>query len=289
MKKKFLFFILVSLFFPITKQADGKGPANSGRENSINVISYNIRMNTPSDGVNAWPNRIGKVTGLLRFHQAEIFGVQEALPEQVEDLVKAFPEYGHIGVGRDDGVSSGEHMSVFYLKSRFDMLDGGTFWLNEATDKPGFGWDAVCNRTCTWVKLKDKNTQKTFLVFNTHFDHRGREAREQSARLILRFMKEINQDNLPFILTGDFNATPDSEPIQTILAELKDSRLVSVIPPYGPEGTSGGFEVKEKSRIIDFIFINEKVRVLRHGHLSDSFGLFYPSDHLPVLAELEIR
>jgi endonuclease/exonuclease/phosphatase family metal-dependent hydrolase len=289
MKKFFLIFLMAGLLFPVARQVNGKVPGATARGNSINVISYNIRLNTPADGVNAWPNRIDKVTGLLRFHQAEIFGVQEALPEQVEDLVKAFPEFGHIGVGRDDGISSGEHMSVFFLKSRFEMLDGGTFWLNEATDKPGFGWDAVCNRTCTWVKLKDKITQKTFLVFNTHFDHRGREAREQSALLILKFMKEINQDKLPFILMGDFNATPESAPIQTILAELKDSRSLSEIPPYGPEGTSGGFDVKEKTRIIDFIFINEKVRVLRHGHLSDSFGLFYPSDHLPVLAELEIR
>ncbi len=284
--KKIILILLICGIVPLSMH--GARKKSSGTKTSVNVISYNIRMNTAGDGVNAWPNRIEKVTGLLRFHQADLFGVQEALPEQVEDLVKAFPEYGSLGVGRDDGISSGEHMTVFYLKSRFDKIDGGTFWLNEATDKPGFGWDAVCNRTCTWVKLKDKTTGKSFLIFNTHFDHRGVEARVHSSELILRFLKEINKDQLPFILTGDFNATPDSAPVQAILSELKDSRAVSETAPYGPVGTSGGFEVKEKNRIIDYIFINDKVRVLRHGHLSDSYGLFYPSDHLPVLAEIEI-
>jgi len=288
MKKSIIIILLCGLLSPLTMQGAAKKTVSSGSKASVNVISYNIRMNTTADGVNAWPNRIEKVTGLLRFHQADLFGVQEALPEQVEDLVKAFPEFGSLGVGRDDGISSGEHMTVFYLKSRFEKLDGGTFWLNEATNKPGFGWDAVCNRTCTWVKLNDKTTGKSFLIFNTHYDHRGIEAREQSSKLILRFLKEINKDRLPFILTGDFNATPDSAPIQSILGELKNARAVSETVPYGPEGTSGGFEVKEKNRIIDFIFINDKVRVLRHGHLSDSYGLFYPSDHLPVLAEIEI-
>ena len=286
MKKLFFYILLAVLVLP--QMAQGAGKKSPVKKSSVNIISYNIRLNTSGDGVNAWPNRTDKVTGLLRFHQAHIFGVQEALPEQVADLQKAFPEYGHIGVGRDDGISEGEHMSIFFLKSRFEMLDGGTFWLNEATDKPGFGWDAVCNRTCTWVKLKDRNTGKKFLVFNTHFDHRGREAREQSSKLIIQFQKNINKERLPFILTGDFNATPDSEPIRYLLAEFKDARTVSATAPYGPEGTSGGFEVKEKSRIIDFIFINDKVKVLRHGHLSDSYGLYYPSDHLPVLAEIDI-
>jgi len=288
MRKSFLIVVLCGLILPLAMNVAGKEPVSPESKTSVNIISYNIRLNTTADGVNAWPLRTEKVTRLLRFHQADIFDVQEALPEQVKDLEKAFPDFDHFGVGRDDGISQGEHMTVFYLKSRFEKLDAGTFWLNEATDKPGFGWDAAYNRTCTWVKLKDRNTGKSFLVFNTHFDNRGSEARAESSKLILKFMKKINQENLPFILTGDFNATPDSEPVQTILSELKNSRSISETTPYGPEGTSGGFEVKEKDKIIDFIFVNDKVKILRHGHLSDSFGLFYPSDHLPVLAEVEI-
>jgi endonuclease/exonuclease/phosphatase family metal-dependent hydrolase len=140
----------------------------------------------------------------------------------------------------------------------------------------------------TWIKLKDKLTQKTFFVFNTHFDHRGVKAREESAKLILKSIKETNKEDLPLILTGDLNLIKTSAPVQSILKELNDAKDKSQTPPYGPEGTSGGFDVKLTTKTIDYIFINNGVSVLRHGVLSDSFGLFYPSDHLPVLAEVRI-
>ncbi len=281
--KRAILILLVAAIFSIP--ASGKGKKND----SFNIMSYNIRMNTPDDGVNAWPLRKDKVTGLIRFYQTDIFGVQEALLLQMNDLKTRLPEYNCFGVGRDDGKDAGEFMTIFYLKSRFEKLDGGTFWLSPTSDKPGLGWDAVCNRTCTWIKFKDKDTKKVFYHFNTHFDHRGKVAREESAKLILKFMGEINKEDLPMMLTGDFNSTKEAAPIQTILKTLFDSRDKSQSTPYGPSGTSGGFAIKEHKNTIDYIFINKKVNVIRHGVLSDSTGLFFPSDHLPVLAEVEIN
>jgi endonuclease/exonuclease/phosphatase family metal-dependent hydrolase len=256
---------------------------------SFNIITYNIRLNTPGDGVNAWPNRKDKVTGLLKFHQADIFNVQEALPEQMDDLTASFPDFDHVGVGRDDGKRLGEHMAIFYKKDRFTKIKDGMFWLSQTPEKPGFGWDAVCNRTATWIKLKDNRSKKTFYVFDTHFDHRGKVAREEAAKLILKSIREINTENLPVILTGDLNLVKTSEPVQLILKELNDAMDKTLTPHYGPAGTSGGFDVKELPNKIDFIFVNNKVTVLRHGNLSDSFGLYYPSDHLPVLAEVRLE
>ena len=273
--------LLVVLAFDSSK-------AQSNKEIPFIIITYNIRYNNPADGINAWPLRKDKVSGLLKFHKADIFNVQKALPEQMDDLAAQFPDFEHVGVGRDDGKREGEHMGIFYRKSRFEKITDGMFWLSETPTKPGFGWDAVCNRTVTWIKLKDKLTKKTFFVFDTHFDHRGVKAREESAQLILKSIKEINKENLPLILTGDLNLIKTSAPVQSILKELKDAKDKSQTPPYGPEGTSGGFDVKLTSKTIDYIFINDDVSVLRHGVLSDSFGLFYPSDHLPVLAEVRI-
>jgi len=261
----------------------------SKKETPFNIITYNIRYNNAGDGVNAWPLRKDKVAGLLAFHKADVFNVQEALVEQINDLKSSFPEFGCYGIGRDDGKEAGEHMSVFYRKSRFEKLAEGTFWLSETPEKPGMGWDAACNRTCTWLKLKDKITKKTFFVFNTHLDHRGMKAREEGVKLILSRIAEINKENLPLILTGDFNLVKESAPVQSVLKVLNDARDKSIAPAYGPDGSSGGFAVSDKSMIIDFIFINEKVKVLRHGILSDSFGLFYPSDHKPVLAEVQLQ
>jgi endonuclease/exonuclease/phosphatase family metal-dependent hydrolase len=274
------FLLAVSLSSP----AFGKSKENR----SFNLMTYNIRMNTEADGVNAWPLRKDKVAGLIRFHQADIFGVQEALLVQMNDLKSSLPEFDCYGVGRDNGKEEGEFMTIFYRKDRFEKLAEGTLWLNESTDKPGLGWDAACNRTCTWIKFKDKSTKKIFFAFNTHFDHRGKVAREESAKLILKFMATINNENLPMFLTGDFNSSKEAAPIQKILTVMLDSRDKSKTAPYGPQGTSGGFEVRESKRVIDYIFINQKIEVLRHGVLTDSNGLFYPSDHRPVLAEIRI-
>jgi len=275
---------LLVIFYLTGFNASGQ----SKKETPFNIITYNIRMNTPDDGDNAWPLRKEKVAGLLKFHEADIFNVQEALPEQMDDLVNMFPDFDHVGVGRDDGKRAGEHMAIFYNKKRFTKIEDGMFWLSETPDKPGMGWDAACNRTCTWIKLKDNITGKKFFILDTHLDHRGNKAREEGAKLIISRIAEINKENLPLILTGDFNLVKDSAPIQSILKVLSDARDKSVTKPYGPEGTSGGFAVKAKSRTIDFIFINQKVKVLRHGVLSDSFNMFYPSDHLPVLAEVQL-
>ncbi len=263
--------------------------AEAEKERSFNIMTYNIRMNTPADGVNAWPCRKDKVAGLIQFHQADILGVQEALPEQMSDLRTSLPDFDSYGVGRDDGKAAGESTAIFFRKSRFAKLDAGTFWLSESTGKPGLGWDAKHNRTCTWLKLKDKSTGRSFYHFNTHLDNVGKRAREESAKLLLQFMAQINKDNLPLLLTGDFNATKETPPIQKLLTVLSDSRDKSLTEPYGPRGTTDGFEVKEKIRVIDYIFLNQKAIVLRHGVLSDSFGTFYPSDHLPVLAEVRIQ
>jgi len=266
-----------------------KVSGQSKKQTPFNIITYNIRMNTPDDGDNAWPMRKEKVAGLLKFHKADIFNVQEALPEQMDDLTAMFPDFDHVGVGRDDGKRAGEHMAIFYSKRRFSKIDDGMFWLSETPDKPGMGWDAACNRTCTWIKLKDNITGRKFFVLDTHLDHRGNKAREEGAKLIINRISEINNENLPLILTGDFNLVKDSSPIQSILKVLDDARDKSVTTPYGPEGTSGGFAVKAKSRTIDFIFVNKKVTVLRHGVLSDSFNMFHPSDHLPDLAEIQLN
>lgn len=276
---------MIMIVFIASNQASGQ----SKKETPINIITYNIRMNTAGDGENAWPLRKEKITGLLKFHQADIFNVQEALPEQMDDLTTLMPEFDHVGIGRDDGKRAGEHMAIFFKKSRFEKLDDGMFWLSETPDKPGFGWDAACNRTCTWIKLRDKITKKSFLVLDTHLDHRGMKAREEGVKLILSRIPELNKENLPLIFTGDFNLVKESAPVQDVLKVLNDAHDKSLTPPYGPEGTSGGFAVRGKSRVIDFIFINQKVTVLRHGVLSDSFNMFYPSDHLPVLAEVRLN
>lgn len=256
---------------------------------TINVASYNLRYNTANDGVNAWPNRKENVKGLIRFHEFDIFGVQEALVGQLKDVAE-LPEFAYYGKGRDDGKEGGEHSAIFYKKDRFKLLKSGDFWLSETPDKPGLGWDAkCCNRICSWAQFQDLNTKKKFYFFNVHFDHQGVEARRQSGHLMVKKIKEIAGNNTA-ILTGDFNSSPDTEQIKTIATLLNDTHDVTKQAPYGPEGTfnSFKFDAEMKTRI-DYIFVSKNVEVLKYGVLTDSKEQRYPSDHQPVLVKIELK
>lgn len=258
---------------------------NAQKGTGINVMTYNIRLNTASDGENAWPNRKDNVRALVKFHDTDILCVQEALPLQVDQLLEN-SDFAMEGVGREDGKRKGEHSAIYYNKSRFSKKDGGTFWLSETPDKPSKGWDAQLNRVCTWVRLYDKSNKKEFMVFNTHYDHIGVQARIESAKLIKQKIQEI-APKLPVVFTGDLNVTPETEAIATIKSFLMDSKERSEEPPYGPEGTFNSFNFKAKlQNRIDYVFVNNGFKVKKYGVLTDSKDLRYPSDHLPVLVRL---
>ncbi|MGX5818591.1 endonuclease/exonuclease/phosphatase family protein [Chitinophaga lutea] len=259
----------------------------------LRAMTFNIRYDTPRDSANAWPRRIEKVTSLIRFHEPQIVGLQEALHHQLEDIAKALPQYKYLGVGRDDGQQKGEYSAILYDASRLTLLDQHTFWLSETPEKPGSkGWDADICRIVTYARFRDNATKKEFYHFNTHFDHRGPNARKESARLLLSKVDAIAGKTLA-VITGDFNAQPQDEPIRIITdasnpLHLQDTRALSATPPYGPTGTFNGFKAYEQvQQPIDFIFVKGPWKVLRHGVISESWKGLYASDHYPVVADLQ--
>jgi endonuclease/exonuclease/phosphatase family metal-dependent hydrolase len=259
------------------------------RDAVINVATYNIRYNTPQDGINAWPHRRDAVKALIRYHELDVFGTQEGLADQIDDLAE-MSEYAHVGVGRDDGKRAGEHSAIFYRKSRFSLLEHGDFWLSQTPDRPSMGWDAkCCKRLVSWAHLRDGQSRKSFFVFSVHFDHEGVVARRESAKLLLLKIGEM-AGRSPVICVGDFNATPQSEPIVTMQGALRDAYRISSAPPYGPVGTFNGFrlDVATTNRI-DYIFVTRDIEVLRYAVLTDSFDLRYPSDHFPVVAKVSLE
>lgn len=262
--------------------------AQSSKMTSINVASYNLRMDNPNDKLDAWPNRKDMVNAQIRFHDFDIFGTQEGFHHQLMDIVEA-GDYDYVGGGRDDGVNEGEHSAIFYKTNRFLVLDNSDFWFSETPDVPGKGWDATCcNRICSWAKFKDIESGKMFFVFNVHYDHQGMEARRQSSLLLLTNIKEI-AEGFSVLVTGDFNASPDSEPIWIIKESelLNDSYEVSVQPPYGTVGTFSGFKVdaEMKSRI-DYVWVTKDVMVNKYGVLTDIHYGHFPSDHFPVFVNV---
>lgn len=262
---------------------------------SIEVLSYNIRYDNAGDGHNQWKNRKDYAADLIKFYNADIIGTQEVLSNQLTDLVDRLPGYAYVGVGREDGKMKGEACAIFFKKDRFDVIDSGNFWLAEEINAVGKkGWDAACERIATWVVFKDKESGKRFLFLNTHLDHMGKVARHEGAMLILKEV-DILAKGLPAIVTGDFNATPDDDPIRVLTnpddaRRLIHTRAVANIK-YGPEGTFHDFgrvPVGER-QFIDYIFVKGDIKTLRHGVLTDSNLPLYPSDHYPVLATLIIK
>jgi len=255
---------------------------------NLKVMSFNIRLNVDSDKENSWTNRKQDVADLLSYYHPDYFGVQEALPEQMKDIKNGLKNYDYVGVGRDDGKEKGEFSAIFYDTERLQVMKSGTFWLSETPEKPSRGWDADYNRVCTYAVFKDKKSKKEFLAMNLHFDHIGNVARVKSADLILKKIKEINPKNLPLTLSGDFNLTDDTEPIKIISQNLKDSFYNSEKKHYGPKGTFTAFNVTEVPQDrIDYIFV-KGFKIKSNRHINDRREkLLYPSDHFPVLTELQ--
>lgn len=258
----------------------------------LRVGSYNIRMNTPVDGNNMWNFRKERVKNLILFHGYDIVGVQEALPLQMDDL-RQMPEFASVGIGRD-GENGGEFSAIFYRTDRIQVLDSGTFWLSQTPEVMSKGWDAQLHRICTWAKMKDRKTKKVFYFFNTHLDHIGPTARRESAALLLERIGQTAGTKYPVFCTGDFNSQPDAEPIRIMRSGLLDAKTISEMPPYSPGWSYTGFDVRIPERLmqrreIDYVFVNNRVRILKYGVLTDSDGKYFPSDHFPVLVEAILR
>lgn len=262
--------------------------SNSFYGQNLKIMTYNIRLDITSDGENAWPNRKYFFTSQIQFYSPDVFGVQEATPNQVVDIASALPEYNKFGKARE-GEGKGEASTIYYKKSRFKVQQSNTFWLSETPSVVSKGWDAACNRVCTYGLFEDLKTKKIFWIFNTHLDHVGNEARVKGVQLILSKIKEVNPKKYPVIFMGDFNSEPDTPQITEIKKIMDDTKEVSKEKPFGPSGTFNNFKHNQPvTLLLDYIFIskNSDLKIQKHAVLSDSKDLKYPSDHLPVYIEI---
>ena len=258
----------------------------------LRVMTFNIRLNTASDSLNAWPYRKDKVASQVLFHKTHILGVQEALHDQMTDLQERLPAFKYTGVARDDGKTRGEYSAIFYDTTRLQLLASRTFWLSLTPEVPGSkSWDAAITRIVTWARFRDRKTKKIFFVFNTHFDHIGQVARKESAKLLKQKVHAIAATT-PVIIMGDFNAKPADEPILVVMDKtdplhFTDTKEISSTPHYGPTGTFNGFRSKETDNLpIDYIFIKGKWKVMSHATLSQTWEGRFASDHFAAVVEL---
>lgn len=261
---------------------------------SINVLTYNIRFANPDDVPNTWAQRKENVFKLISDAKPDVFGLQEALKEQVLDVEIAFTGYKRVGVGRDDGKELGEYSPIFYNSTKYTLYNSGTFWLSHTPSVAGSrGWDAACNRVVTWVHLTERNSGLPIFVFCTHFDHIGEIARRNSANLLLHALDSLAGDK-PAIVLGDFNSSPDSEPYHILTDKTNPERVIDaglISEKYtGPHYTYTGFKVGGlPGERIDYIFLKHIDKVVSYNVNQANNGSYYPSDHLPVSAKLKVN
>ena len=252
-------------------------------DNTIKVMSYNIRLGSANDGTNSWALRYPATAEMIEDQMPDIFGVQEALASQIRFIEDNFVNYKSVGVGREDGKKDGEHMSIFWNKKTVSLLKWGTFWLSETPEKPSMGWDAACKRTATWALMKCKKTGKKFYYVNTHLDHKGTEAQKNGLKLIVDRIDDINPEGYPMILTGDFNITPDNPN----LVEL-DSKMQSVRKVAEKTDNHDTFNGWGKGKgVIDYIYASGFSAYPEYQTVTKRYAdRKFVSDHYPICAIL---
>ena len=253
-------------------------------------MTYNIRLDLQSDGVNKWANRRDQFVGQIGLMHPAILGLQEVVRGQQADLEKAFPTYAFLGLPREGG-PMGESANLAFDRTVFKVTKSGTFWLSPTPSVPSKGWDAAYSRVASWAHLVRRSDGGKFLALNTHLDNEGQTARLESARQIVRFLASNRAPNEWVVMTGDFNTEPGTPPLQELTSAklgLRDARTISKTPPVGPSGTWNDFQAlpKEESRI-DFVLVDPKIDVERYAILAwHGDGGRTASDHFPVVADL---
>lgn len=262
----------------------------------VKVMSYNIRYGTAKDGENHWDRRKAFLVETVKTFDPDLLGTQETLAAQRDFLAEQLPKYGALGVGRDDGQEKGEMMAIYWRKDRFEKLDSGHFWLSETPDKAGSkSWDTSLPRMATWIKLRDLQAKdaKPVLWVNTHFDHIGKKARQESAKLIREKVNSLGKD-CSVIVTGDFNAGEGSDPYKALFERDgdKESPVVDTFRIANPtkgkeEGTATGFKASATTGSrIDWIGASRDWTVKKGGIDRTAKDGRTPSDHFAVFAVL---
>ena len=253
----------------------------------LEVMTYNIKYDNVNDTVNNWNDRKEAMVGLLKKYHPDFIGMQEVLHRQLQFLNESLIDYEYVGVARDDGKEKGEYSPILYNTKNYKLLTSNTFWLSKTPDKISVGWDAAMERICTYGLFENLKTKQRVFIFNSHFDHIGTKARKKSASLILKKIKQLNNEELPVILMGDFNLMPDEKPIILIKKKMDDGQSISKTPMKGPKGTFNGFDINDpmKNRI-DYIFTTG-FKVENYLHIDERLKTGkHISDHIPVLSTL---
>ena len=255
-------------------------------DTALRIMSFNIRLPAESDGVDYWETRKPLAVRMLREQQPDVIGLQELVKAQADYLVRELPQYAWFGRGREaDG--GGEHMGVFYRKDRLKVIESGDFWLSDTPDVAGsITWGHPHPRMVTWALFEQRSDGRRFYLFNTHLPYRDEDeaARLKGAQAIARRLATL-PDDVPVVLTGDFNTTPDSDAHAVLAGTLQDA-WTTAPRVEGIDATFHGFTGRADRRI-DWIFVRG-AQLESITSVTTRWNNRYPSDHFPLVATLRL-
>ena len=293
--------ILATISLTLMPLSLALSPTDAPRGLDLRVASFNVRFATADDGENRWEKRRDLLFATIRKLSPDVLGLQEALHDQLGEILKAVPGYESVGVGRDDGATKGELAPLLFRAERFRLAESGTFWLSDTPEVvASTSWGNKTTRVCTWARLIDKASSDVVVVFNVHLDHQSQRARERGVELVARKLLE-HAKTAPALYIGDFNAAEDNPAVRYIKGELLRAssdgstappalRLVDTFRVLHPDvkdvATFHAFTGRTQGSKIDYIFAPPEARVLEAEIVRESKDGKYPSDHFPVTARV---
>ncbi len=303
-RRWFIRMVVLAVLFTLTLNGPTRAAAAGAPPQAkadLVVMSFNIRYATANDGENNWDQRKDLACDVVRRQAPDLVGLQEALRSQIDDLRAALPEYGEIGVAREDGKTKGEYSAILYRQDRFDVDDSGTFWLSDTPEVPGsITWGNACTRVCTWARFLPKSSGKPFYMVNTHLDHISQLSREKGIALIMSRLSNRKHAD-PVVLTGDFNSGENNAVVRYLTGERQlevvgnglSKNPLPLVETFrllhkdaSDVGTAHSFKGGRTGNKIDYIFVSPGTEVLRAEILHDNQDNRYPSDHFPIIAAL---
>lgn len=255
---------------------------------TLKVTTLNIRRSGIDTGEMRWEKRKWILKNYIDYAKSDILCIQEGLLPQI-NFIDSLLDLEYVGVGRDDGKTAGEYCAIFYRSKKLKVLESGTFWLSPTSNLPSMGWDAACQRICTWALIKTKSG-KVFYTYNTHLDHVGIVARQNAMRLINSKLNLLEPD-MPVIFCGDLNDSPDSKTIEIIKDFYTEANEIAQNKEILDKTTFNGFDkyYTPIGKQIDYIFLNKLWKVLSYKVNSEKIDNQFVSDHFPVEAILVLE
>lgn len=246
-------------------------------EESLRAMSFNVWVSSPTS------DRKESVRQTIMTYMPDTIGVQEASPAWMNYLSTQLGEmYNYVGLGRDGG-SNGEHSAIFYRKDRFELIETGTKWMSDTPDVVSKFKESSLNRVFTYAILLEKKTNREIMVVNTHLEHTSNEARELQVAVLMDFLK--NYTKYPIVLTGDFNANPESAVYRMVTAQLADSSKVA----QKAEQHYTFHNYGKSSTYIDYAFVSRQNIVVSHYRvITEKMNGMLPSDHYALIIEYQV-